>query len=141
MWTYDGSKIVSGSADKSVRAWDAETGQQSKKMSEHTSFVNSVCTVRRGPQLIVSASDDGTARLWDLRVKGSQQTITEKFQAWLFGSVTTTAAADSRRPVTAGYCRVLLGSSGPGFYGVSGQRGALLGLAQGRGGFHSVGAP
>lgn len=39
----------------------------------------SLSYVRRGPPLLVSASDDSTVLLWDLRAKGSQQTIAEKF--------------------------------------------------------------
>lgn len=39
----------------------------------------SLSYVRRGPPLLVSASDDSAVLLWDLRVKGSQQTISEKF--------------------------------------------------------------
>ncbi|KAL9659439.1 hypothetical protein QQ045_024245 [Rhodiola kirilowii] len=42
-WTTDGSQIISASPDKSLRAWDAETGKQIKKMAEHSSFVNSCC--------------------------------------------------------------------------------------------------
>lgn len=46
-----------------VRAWDAETGLQVKKMAEHDSFVNTCCPLRRGPPLLVSGSDDGTAKV------------------------------------------------------------------------------
>ena len=35
---------------------------QVKKMAEHDNFVNSCCVLRRGPPLIVSGSDDGTAK-------------------------------------------------------------------------------
>ncbi len=62
-WTSDGERIVSASPDKSVRAWDAVTGEQVKKMSEHDSFVNSCCPLKRGPPLLVSGSDDGTAKV------------------------------------------------------------------------------
>ena len=47
MWSYDGTRIVTCSADNTVRAWDAETGQQSKKMKEHTSYVNRCGPFRR----------------------------------------------------------------------------------------------
>lgn len=79
-WTTDGSTIVSASPDKTVRAWDVETGKQIKKMAEHSSFVNSCCPARRGPPLIVSGSDDGTAKLWDMRQRGAIQTFPDKFQ-------------------------------------------------------------
>ena len=62
-WTSDGERIVSASPDKSVRAWDAVTGEQVKKMAEHDNFVNSCCPLKRGPPLLVSGSDDGTAKV------------------------------------------------------------------------------
>ncbi|KAK9159680.1 hypothetical protein Syun_006021 [Stephania yunnanensis] len=79
-WTTDGSQIISASPDKTLRAWDVETGKQIKKMVEHSSFVNSCCPSRRGPPLIVSGSDDGTAKLWDLRQRGAIKTFPDKYQ-------------------------------------------------------------
>ncbi|MED6215999.1 hypothetical protein PIB30_003646 [Stylosanthes scabra] len=79
-WTTDGTQIVSASPDKTLRAWDVETGKQIKKMVEHLSYVNSCCPSRRGPPLVVSGSDDGTAKLWDMRQRGSIQTFPDKYQ-------------------------------------------------------------
>eukprot|EP00899_Mesostigma_viride_P010093 jgi/Mesvir1/19085/Mv12838-RA.1 len=79
-WTTTGSHIISCSPDMTIRAWDAETGKQVKKMAEHSSFVNSCCPARRGPQLIVSGSDDGTAKLWDMRQRACVQTFPDKYQ-------------------------------------------------------------
>ena len=62
-WSMDGEKLVSASPDKTVRAWDAETGQQTKKMAEHDAFVNSCCPLRRGPPLLISGSDDCSAKV------------------------------------------------------------------------------
>ena len=62
-WTTDGEKILSASPDKSVRAWDATTGAQIKKMAEHDTFVNSCCPLRRGPPLLVSGADDCSAKV------------------------------------------------------------------------------
>ncbi|CAI5951636.1 unnamed protein product [Closterium sp. NIES-64] len=58
----------------------ARLPQQIKKMAEHSSFVNSCCPAPRGPPLIVSGSDDGTAKLWDMRVRGCIQTFPDKYQ-------------------------------------------------------------
>ncbi|TVU08393.1 hypothetical protein EJB05_41797, partial [Eragrostis curvula] len=79
-WTIDGTQIISASPDKTVRVWDVETGKQVKKMAEHSSFVNSCCPARKWPPLVVSGSDDGTAKLWDLRQRGAIQTLPDKYQ-------------------------------------------------------------
>lgn len=79
-WTGEGTHIVSASPDKTVRAWDVETGRQVKKMAEHSGVVNACCPSRRGPALVVSGSDDGTAKLWDMRQRGAVQTYPDKYQ-------------------------------------------------------------
>lgn len=79
-WFTSGEKIISCSADKTVRGWDAETGVQIKKLSEHTGIVNTCCPLRRGPNLFVSGADDSTVKLWDMRVKKSVQTMSDKYQ-------------------------------------------------------------
>jgi len=78
-WSGDGERLLSCSADKTVRAWDAATGLQVKKMSEHSAIVNSVCSARGGVPLLVSGSDDGTARIWDLRVRKCVQRFDGRF--------------------------------------------------------------
>ncbi|KAL5318069.1 hypothetical protein ACEPPN_015173 [Leptodophora sp. 'Broadleaf-Isolate-01'] len=61
----DGKQIVSGSGDKTVRRWDAATGQQLLPALEgHTRQVTSVAFSPDGKQ-IVSGSDDKTVRRWD----------------------------------------------------------------------------
>mmetsp|Transcript_7623 Transcript_7623/g.10296 ORF Transcript_7623/g.10296 Transcript_7623/m.10296 type:complete len:342 (+) Transcript_7623:55-1080(+) len=95
-WMTDGASLVSASADHTVRGWDAETGQQIKKMAEHDSFVNSCCPARRGPPLVVSGSDDGTSKLWDMRVKASIQTFADDYQ------VTAVAFSDASDKVYTG---------------------------------------
>lgn len=96
-WTPDGAHVLSASADKTVRAWDAESGKQVKKMSEHSGVVNSVCPARKGPPLLVSGSDDGSVKLWDLRVRRAVQSYGEKRFA-----VTAVAFADAGDAVYAG---------------------------------------
>ena len=62
-WTGDGERLVSASSDKTARAWDVITGEQLKKMKEHSEIVNSCCTMRRGPPLVVTGSDDCSAKV------------------------------------------------------------------------------
>jgi eukaryotic-like serine/threonine-protein kinase len=39
----DGKRIVSGSADNTVKVWDAATGQEALSLKGHTAGVSSVC--------------------------------------------------------------------------------------------------
>eukprot|EP00877_Chromochloris_zofingiensis_P009724 jgi/Chrzof1/5004/Cz15g08070.t1 len=95
-WFTSGEHILSCSADKTVRCWDAQAGVQIKRLTEHTSFVNSCCPMRRGPPLFVSGSDDGNAKVWDMRSKRSVQTLPNKYP------VTAVAFADAGDQVYAG---------------------------------------
>ena len=63
----DGTKIVSGSDDNTIRIWDVKTGLQiGKPLTGHASFVNSVSFSPDGTK-IVSGSDDETIRIWDTK--------------------------------------------------------------------------
>ena len=61
----DGTRIVSGSSDKTVRVWDADRGVQiGSPLEGHTSNVISVAFSPDGTR-IVSGSSDKTVRVWD----------------------------------------------------------------------------
>jgi WD40 repeat protein len=55
---------VSASVDKTLRIWDAESGESLRTLTGHKDWVWA-CGWRPDGALIASASDDGTLRLWD----------------------------------------------------------------------------
>ena len=61
----DGTRIVSGSTDKTVKVWDANTGQEMLTLKGHTSGVRSVAFSSDGTR-IVSGSYD-VVMIWDAR--------------------------------------------------------------------------
>ncbi len=61
----DGEKIVSGSADNTVRVWDARTGRQLHQFEGHSSFVLA-CAFSPDGRLVASGSRDATIRIWDI---------------------------------------------------------------------------
>ncbi|PAV60277.1 hypothetical protein WR25_07136 [Diploscapter pachys] len=76
----DASIIVSASTDKTVRVWDMQTGACQRRFKSHSDIVNAVHPARRGPQLICSASDDGCAKVHDIRMKDAVKTYENKYQ-------------------------------------------------------------
>jgi WD40 repeat protein/serine/threonine protein kinase len=61
----DGTRVVTGSFDRSAKIWDAATGRVVVKLADaHAAAINSVCYSPDGTT-ILTASDDGTARLWN----------------------------------------------------------------------------
>ena len=63
-FSTDGTRIVSGSDDKSVRVWDASTGAELKVLNGHTDLVLSAAFSTDGTR-IVSGSSDNSVRVWD----------------------------------------------------------------------------
>jgi WD40 repeat protein/uncharacterized protein YjbI with pentapeptide repeats len=70
-WSPDGSRVVSASADKTLRIWDGESGQNIMTLVGHKGEVLSCSWSPDGKQ-IVSSSTDHTVRIWDV---ASGQTV------------------------------------------------------------------
>ena len=71
----DGTRIVSGSKDHSIKLWDAQSGKLLQTLTGHTSAVSSVAFSPDGTR-IVSGSMDNSIRLWDAQSGKLLQTLT-----------------------------------------------------------------
>jgi Prp8 binding protein len=79
-WSRDGDQLYSASSDKTGALWDVEENKRIKRFRDHKSFVNSICPARRGEAYVVTGSDDCTAMLWDVRVRGARKTFENELQ-------------------------------------------------------------
>ncbi len=93
IFSPDGKRILSASADQTAKIWNAETGDLLLNLSGHTRRINSAHFSSDGSK-ILTASDDGFAKVWDaktgvlinaLNLKYYDQ---KKVQVDLFGSKT-----------------------------------------------------
>ena len=66
----DGARVVSGSEDKTLKIWDAATGDLISNLVGH---IDSVRSCRwAGPEMVVSSSDDGSTRWWAKQQGGDE---------------------------------------------------------------------
>ena len=63
-YSPDGSRLVTGSKDKTAKVWDAASGKQLLTLTGHSDSINSAVFTPDGRR-IVTASTDGTAKVWD----------------------------------------------------------------------------
>lgn len=59
-WSRDSQIIFSASADALLATWDVSTGARIRRYIGHNDVVNALDVARRGPELMVSGSDDGS---------------------------------------------------------------------------------
>lgn len=93
----DGRRIVTASADKTARIWDAESGRQISVLKGHWDVVNRVAFSPDGRR-VVTASADKTARIWDPE-SGVMVAQLQALEGALDGVV---FSPDGRRVLTSG---------------------------------------
>jgi WD40 repeat protein/class 3 adenylate cyclase/tRNA A-37 threonylcarbamoyl transferase component Bud32 len=92
----DGKRIVTASADKTARIWDAETGKTLTEPLKHDDYVHTAQLSPDGKR-IVTASGDRTARIWDAET-GNAVTEPMKHDSDVY---TAQFSPDGKRIVTA----------------------------------------
>jgi len=77
----DGTSLVSGSHDKTIKLWDVQTGGVVKTFHGHTEWVDSV-SISADCTTIASGSLDKTIRLWDIQTEECHHVIEQ--QSWVY---------------------------------------------------------
>jgi len=66
VFSSDGTSLISGSSDWTVKFWDIQTGGVVKTFSGHSNWVHSI-SISADHTRIASGSRDNTIRLWDIQ--------------------------------------------------------------------------
>ena len=77
----DGKTLISGSADKTIKSWNVETGNILNTLSGHTDVIRSLALTPDGKTLI-SGSGDRTIKIWDLQTNQLIQTLEQESPVW-----------------------------------------------------------
>ena len=80
-FSSDGTSLVSGSDDKTVKLWDIQTGGVVKTFSGHNSYICDV-SISVDCTRIASGSHDNTVHLWDIQTGECHKTIKQQDTAW-----------------------------------------------------------
>lgn len=95
--TPDGSQLVTGGEDKTVRVWDVKTAKQLRVFQGHATKVTAVA-VRRDGRQVASAAEDGAVRVWDLNASDEHRAMTDaKESLWAVA-----VSPDGKRLAAAG---------------------------------------
>lgn len=100
--TADGRRAVSGSADKTLKVWDLESGACVRTLEGHSEWVTSVSVTPDGRRA-VSGSHDKTLRMWDLE-SGSCLLTLEGHSGWV---TSVSVTPDGRLAVSGGWDKTL----------------------------------
>ncbi|KAI0407567.1 WD40 repeat-like protein [Xylaria palmicola] len=78
-WSRDSEILYSASADMHLASWDLTSGSRIRRYVGHEEIINAMDISKRGEELLVSASDDGTIGIWDPRTKNAVDHIETDF--------------------------------------------------------------
>jgi WD40 repeat protein/serine/threonine protein kinase len=95
-FSTDGTRIVTGSYDKTVRVWDAKSGKEIIKIDGHTDWITSVAFSPDG-KWILSGSHDKTIKIWD--AKTGQPTLTLRGHT---GAISSVAFSNDGKKILSG---------------------------------------
>ncbi|KAI3316593.1 WD40 repeat-like protein [Xylariaceae sp. AK1471] len=78
-WSRDSEILYSASADMHLASWDLTSGTRIRRYVGHEEIINAMDISKRGEELLISASDDGTIGIWDPRTKNAVDYIETDF--------------------------------------------------------------
>lgn len=77
--TDTGSFLYAGCGDNAVHVWDIDNGKYLRALKGHTDYIHCV-TVSPASHTCLSASEDGSVRLWDTRTPGQAVHVIEPYK-------------------------------------------------------------
>ncbi|EEQ33244.1 wd-repeat protein [Microsporum canis CBS 113480] len=97
-WSRDSQTLFSASADMTLASWDLASGTRIRRYIGHTEIINCLDISRRGQELLISGSDDGSIGIWDPR----QKTAIDYLESSSSMPVTAVALSEAGNEIYAG---------------------------------------
>jgi hypothetical protein len=98
----DGKRVLSGSDDRTVRIWDAETGKELRRFEGHKDTITAIAISRDG-KLAISASQDKAMILWGVE----SGYIAERFTGHTEAVLAVAFSPDGKTILSGGQDRTL----------------------------------
>ncbi len=73
-YSPDGQRLITGGDDRTIKVWNALTGERLLTLTGHTSAIRSL-VVKSDGSTLASASDDQTIKLWNLGIGQQLRTL------------------------------------------------------------------